>query len=366
LNSDFDNEFPVEDADFSFTSEQSRFGLASKYKYQNGSINVNGAFNQITRSFESSFPSAFDSQSFVLDVFNKYTFNDKLYTIIGVNVIENTTLFTEEESTTTTDPYANAVFVSDFGLNLNAGVRLNNHSDYGSNFIYNFNPSYTLKVNEGYIKFLGSYATSFIAPNLSQLYGPFGPNSALSPEENTTLEGGVAYRPSDKFRISALYFDRREDNSIQFVTIDPATFESQYRNSEEVANFNGIEVELQARPVDKLTITANYTYTDADNGLALRIPQTKFNATIGYGFSQRSFMSLEYQYVSERSDTDFATFSTVDLEPFSLLNLYFKHDINKRVGFFFSISNVLNETYVEVIDFTTQGRNLRLGMRLRL
>ena len=366
LNSDFDNGFPVEDADFSFTSEQSRFGLASKYKYQNGSINVNGAFNQITRSFESSLPSAFDSQSFVLDVFNKYTFNDKLYTIIGVNVIENTTLFTDVESTTSTDPYANAVFVSDFGLNLNAGVRLNNHSDYGSNFIYNFNPSYTLKVNEGYIKFLGSYATSFIAPNLSQLYGPFGPNSALSPEENTTLEGGVAYRPSDKFRISALYFDRREDNSIQFVTIDPATFESQYRNSEEVANFNGIEVELQARPVDKLTITANYTYTDADNGLALRIPQTKFNATIGYGFSQRSFVSLEYQYVSERSDTDFATFSTVDLEPFSLLNLYFKHDINKRVGFFFSINNVLNETYVEVIDFTTQGRNMRLGMRLKL
>jgi len=298
--------------------------------------------------------------------FNKYTFNDKLYTIIGVNVIENTTLFTDVESTTSTDPYANAVFVSDFGLNLNAGVRLNNHSDYGSNFIYNFNPSYTLKVNEGYIKFLGSYATSFIAPNLSQLYGPFGPNSALSPEENTTLEGGIAYRPSDKLSISALYFDRREDNSIQFVTIDPATFESQYRNSEEVANFNGIEVELQARPVDKLTITANYTYTDADNGLALRIPQTKFNATIGYGFSQRSFLSLEYQYVSERSDTDFATFSTVDLEPFSLLNLYFKHDINKRVGFFFSISNVLNETYVEVIDFTTQGRNMRLGMRLKL
>ncbi len=366
LNSDFDNGFPVEDANFSFRSEQSRFGLASKYKYQNGSIQINGAFNQITRSFASSFPSAFDSESFVLDVFNKYTFSDKLYTIVGVNVIENTTVFSEEESTTSTDPYANAVFVSDFGLNLNIGVRLNSHSDYGSNFIYNFNPSYTLKLNEGYVKFLGSYATSFIAPNLSQLYGPFGPNPELSPEKNSTLEGGIEYRPSDKFRISASYFDRREDNRIQFVTIDPVTFESQYRNAEEGANFNGIEVELQAMLLENLTISGNYTYTDADNGLALRIPTTKFNANIGYDINERTYLSLAYQYVSERSDTDFATFSAVDLEVFGLLDFHYKYDLNETVGFYFTISNLLNEEYVEVTNFTTQGRNLRLGMRLRL
>lgn len=366
LNSDFDNGFPVEDADFSFKSEQSRFSLASNYTYNNGSIQVNGAFNQITRSFDSSFPSAFDSESFVLDIFNKYTFSDKLYTIVGVNVIDNTTVFTEEENTTSTDPYANAVFVSDFGLNVNAGVRLNNHSDYGSNFIYNLNPSYAFKTNDGYLKFLGSYATSFIAPNLSQLYGPFGANPELTPEENTTLEGGIEYRPSDKLRISAVYFDRKEDGRIQFVTIDPTTFESQYRNSEEVANFNGFEFELQARPLKKLNIRANYTFTDADNGLALRIPKTKINANVGYDFNERTYLSIGYQYVSERSDTDFATFSTVDLESFGLLDIYFKHDINKTLGFFFSINNLLNEEYVEVINFTTKGRNMRLGMRLRL
>ncbi|MGB3151066.1 MAG: TonB-dependent receptor [Maribacter sp.] len=366
LNSDFDNGFPVEDADFSFRSEQSRFSLASKYKYNNGSIQVNGAFNQITRRFESSFPSAFDSGSFVLDIFNKYSFNDKLYTIVGFNVIDNITVFTEEETTTSTDPYANAVFVGDFGLNVNAGVRWNNHSDYGSNFIYNLNPSYTMKTKNGYLKFLGSYATSFIAPNLSQLYGPFGPNPDLVPEKNITMEGGIEYRPSDKLRISALYFERKEDGRIQFVTIDPATFESQYRNTEEIVNFNGFEFELQARPIEKLNISANYTYTDANSGLALRIPKTKINANLGYYLNEGTYLSLGYQYVSERSDTDFATFSAVDLDSFGLLDIYFKHDINETVGFFFSINNLLNEEYVEVIDFTTQGRNMRLGMRLKL
>ena len=44
------------------------------------------------------------------------------------------------------DPYANFVYVSDFGLHMNAGVRLNNHNAYGSHFIYNLNPSFTLQI----------------------------------------------------------------------------------------------------------------------------------------------------------------------------------------------------------------------------
>ena len=145
LDSDFDNGFPVEDADFTFDGEQSRFTLSSKYSYKNGSINFNGAFNQITRSFQSNFPSAFDSESLIFDVFNKYTFNNKFYTILGVNIIDNKTLFSSEQDATTVDPYANAVYVSDFGLNVNAGLRLNNHSEYGTNLIYNFNHSYVIK-----------------------------------------------------------------------------------------------------------------------------------------------------------------------------------------------------------------------------
>ncbi len=366
LNSDFDNGFPVADADFNFRSEQSRFSLSSGYTYNNGVFKVNGAFNKITRTIDSDFPSAFDSKSIVLDVFNKYTLNDKFYTIVGINLIENKTLFTEEEAATSTDPYLNVVYLSDFGLNINTGARLNNHSDYGSNFIYNFNPSYSIKTPTGYVKFLGSYATSFIAPNLSQLYGPFGANPDLRPEENTTMEGGIEYRPSNKLRISALYFDRKEDGRIQFVTIDPDTFENQYRNTDETINFNGFELELQAQPWEKLTFTANYTYTDADNGLALRIPKTKINATFGYSFNNRTYLSLGYQNVSERTDTDFVSFTMVDLDSFSLFDLYVKHDFNDTLGFFFSIDNLLNEEYTEILGYTTKGRNMRLGIRLKL
>jgi vitamin B12 transporter len=366
LNSEFDNGFPIADADFKFSSEQSRFGLSSVYKYEKGSITVNAAFNQITRDIISSFPTSFDSESVVLDIFNKYTFSDRFYTIVGVNTIDNTTQFSQEQQTTSIDPYANMVYISDFGLNINAGTRLNNHSDYGSNLIYNLNPSFVLKTRDGYLKFLGSYATSFIAPNLSQLFGPFGANPNLLPEENISLEGGVAYRPSDKYRISVLYFDREEEGRIDFVTINPDTFESQYQNLTEALNFNGVEVELQAKPTENMNLTANYTYTNADSGLALRVPQNKVNLNLGYLFMPKTYASIAYQYVSERGDVDFATFNAVDLEAFSLVNLYLKHDLSGKMNFFVSLDNLFNTNYVEVTDFTTRGRNIRVGMNLKL
>ncbi|WP_405414253.1 TonB-dependent receptor plug domain-containing protein [Maribacter sp. Asnod1-A12] len=366
LNSDYDNGFPIEDADFHFTSEQSRFGLGSKYGYENGSININTAFNQINRVFESNFPSSFDSQSYILDVFNKYTFSGNIHTIVGLNYIDNKTLFTEEYDASTVDPYLNAVYVGSHGLNVNAGVRLNNHSEYGSNFIYNINPSYRIDINEGYLKFMGSYATSYIAPNLSQLYGPFGANPDLEPEEDTTLEGGLEYKISDVFTINAVYFNRREDDRIVFETIDPVTFESQYRNAAETAHFDGVEVGLNSGLANGLTFDANYTYTNSKEGLALRVPKSKINATIGYVIKENTFLGLSYQYVSDRTDIDFATFSDVTLDSFNLANLQLKHQFCTNLSAFLAVDNLLNEEYTELVSFTTKGRNVRLGFNLSL
>ncbi|WP_339656260.1 TonB-dependent receptor [uncultured Maribacter sp.] len=366
LNSDYDNGFPIEDADFSFTSEQSRFSLASKYSYEKGSIHVNTAFNQIDRFFISSFPAAYNSRSYVLDVFNKYTFAEKIYTIVGLNYIDNQTLFLEERSSNTVDPYFNIVYVGDSGINLNAGVRLNNHSTYGSNFIYNVNPSYRINVNSGYLKFIGSYSTSYIAPNLSQLYGPFGANQDLNPEEDTTIEGGLEFKLSDKFTINAVYFNRAEEDRIEYVTIDPNTFESQYRNSVSTVHFNGLEVGFSSKPVKGFTFDANYTLTNSKEGLALRVPKNKANVSLGYHIGVKTYLGLTYQYISDRTDTDFATFSAITLDSFSLANLQLKHDFSNRFGAFFAVDNILNEKYIELVDYTTKGRNVRLGFKLSL
>lgn len=361
----FDNTFPIEDADFLSKSEQNRIGFSSKYSYGNGSFNLNTSYNDIFREIESFFPNTFSGKSIVVDGFNKYIFNNSFYTILGVNYIQNKTDFINEEETNTIDPYANLVYVSDFGLNLNLGARFNNHSEYGSHLTYNLNPSFTYKFNDNYLKFLGSYSTSFIEPTLNKLFGFFGPNPNLEPEENTTIEAGFELKLNNNLRFNAIGFNRKEENFIDYVIIDPVTFEGQYQNSNQEFEVNGIEVELNCKIVKNLAFNANYTFTERKDIVSLRIPKHKANASLNYDINKKTFASISYQYIDDRLDTDFSIFENKTLDSFSLVDVFFSRQlIQNRLNMSISVSNILDEEYTEVIGFTTKGRNYKLGFKL--
>ncbi|WP_136481861.1 TonB-dependent receptor plug domain-containing protein [Cognatitamlana onchidii] len=353
----YDASFMLTDTDDRFKSKQSRTGLSAAYKYNNGSIHLNAAYSAYDREFISSFPSVFESKNYVADFYNKYVFNDKFYTILGVNAIENSAVFSEEKTFTIVDPYANVVYVSDFGLNVNAGVRMNNHSEYGSHFTYNVNPSYVMKYdNSSYSKLFGSYSTSYIAPSLSQLFGNFGPNPNLEPEENRTIEGGLEYKMSNRLRVSGLYFNREEKN---FVVYD---FTLGYLNAADLVKTQGFELEVDANIAKSLNLTANYTFVENKDDDPVRIPKHKGNLLLGYDFSQKTFASLAYQYTGDRLDN-----GNVTLDSFSLFNFYISHTaLKNKIKFFAGIDNILNEDYLEIANYTTKGRNARIGFQLTL
>ena len=120
------------------------------------------------------------------------------------------------------------------------------------------------------------------------------------------------------------------------------------------------------KPIEDLSFTANYTYTKAEEGLALRIPESVFNAQLGYQFSERNFASLSFQQTSDREDIDFSTFENVTLDGYSVLDAYISHRFNKRLSAFLTLENIANSDYLEIFDFTTRGRNFRLGLQLSL
>lgn len=364
VKNSFDESFGLIDAPYTFTSKQERLGLSSIYTYQNGAFAINTAYSDYNSESKSAFPNVFAAKNFVVDAFNKYNFNDKFYTVIGLNYINDKADLDQEENFTITDPYANMVYVSDFGLNLNTGARLNNHSEYGSNFVYNINPSFVLNANEGYFKILASYATAYITPNLTQLFGAFGANSDLEPEEDRTIEGGVEYFKSKELRLSALYFNRKEKN---FITFDPVTFGS--INAENTIDAQGVELELDWHPSEKLQFDINYTFTERKGDNSIRIPKHKLNAILGYQFSERSNATFAYSLTGKRFDTDFAPFPSVDipLDSFSLVDIYFSHElIPNKFNVFLNVNNLLNESFTEIIGFTTRGRNVRFGFSLNL
>ncbi len=351
--------YTLADTNDEFKSKQTRVGVAPKFDYTNGSIQVNAAYTDIERETISSFSSMNKAQSFVVDAFNKYTFNNEFYTIVGLNYGDYKSEFSDEESYNTVDPYLNVVYVSDFGLNINAGARFNNHSEYGSHLVYSLNPSYKIDVKSGYAKVFGSYATSFIAPNLSQLFGPFGANPDLEPEENRTIEGGLEYSNGKGFRLNGVFFNRNEENTIIYTT--------GYENATTDAKVRGVEVEAEAKLIDKLSINANYTFTELKEGVRLRLPKHKANAGVTYNFNERTVATLNYQYNGTRVDTDFSVFQNVDLDSYSLLDVYVSHRILKnKLKLFANITNIFNEDYEEIIGYTTRGRNVLIGMNLTL
>jgi len=266
------------DGDNVFQSEQLRAGSFWEAKYPNGSFTFTNSYAELERDLTgSSFPSEYKSKVFTFDAYNKYTFNNMLYTVIGANgsysdfnlfsipfgstALEET-INNNDAEFDIIDPYANVVFASDFGLNINAGARLNIHSVYGEQLVYNFNPSYTYKFGNNYIKALASYSTAYITPSLFQLFDVAfsSGNPNLKPEESTTIEGGFELSHQKKATASIIYFNRKIEN---FIGFNPNTFAN--FNSPDDIKVDGVEFEVSTMFLDdKLSIDANYTYTNID------------------------------------------------------------------------------------------------------
>jgi len=362
LKTEYDESFGLLDAPYFFKSEQRRIGVSSEYSYVNGSLHLKTGYADYTSENFSAFPNTFEGDNYALDFYNKFIFNSKFHTIVGLNYVKDRTEFETRKDFTIIDPYINVVYVSEYGLSLNLGSRLNNHSEYGNHFVYNINPSYALKTSEGYFKFLGSYATSYITPSLNQLFGNFGANPDLGPEENRTLEGGFEFALNQNLRFSSVYFNRKEENAVIY---DNQT--GLFSNATTTIDAQGIEFEVSWKPLDKLDFSGNYTFTERKGEAAIRIPKHKINASAGYRFSEKTYVSLDYSLTGNRFDTDFATFANAELPNYSLVDFYIGHELLPgKFQIFMGISNLFNENYVEIIGFTTRGRNVRAGMNFTL
>ncbi|WCO00608.1 TonB-dependent receptor plug domain-containing protein [Psychroserpens ponticola] len=384
FKAEFDDGFGLVDADNLSITDQYRIGVSPEFNYKKGSITLNAAYNNIERDIQSGFPTQFSAESFVGDIYNRYNFSDTFYTVLGVNAQQNDiesfsipfggtdfeqAINPDDATFTIVDPYANMVYVSDFGLNVNAGLRLNNHSEYGNHLVYSLNPSFKKDLSFGYIKGLASYSTSFIAPSLYQLFEPTYGNVDLKPEENRTIEVGTELNIKDKATISVVYFNRFEEQFVDFV--DLGNFVYQYANSDEDFTASGFELVADVALMKNLKFLVNGTYTKVEEDLNLRIPEIKVNAAINYQLNDKAFMSLSYQYNDSRDDSFYnnVTFmnETVNLKSYSLVDFYISHKvIDNCMTIFANVNNILNEDYEELLGYTTKGRNVNVGFNLSL
>ena len=266
------------------------------------------------------------------------------------------------------DPYITAVWNSNFGLNLNIGTRLNHHSAYGNQWVYNVNPSFQFKNTP--LKWISSISTAYVTPSLYQLYSQYG-NKNLQPEANFTAESGFEVQLlSKKMIFTAVGFYREQNNSFGFYT-NPNTFQSNYINIEGLNKVKGLETNLNYHPNKFVHFTANYTFMQVDFALNRLMPKHKANIAIEFTPASRWFFMVNYQYTDGRRDLYFdgTTFATVpiQLRSYSLLNALLRYEIIKnQLTFFTSATNILNEDFTESVGYSTRGRNFQIGMNLIL
>src|SRR5205823_9552553 len=109
------------------------------------------------------------------------------------------------------------------------------------------------------------FAQGIKAPDFIESFGEaaFGilPNPALKPEQNRSLEAGITQGlQGDTISLSATYFNDLFHNRINFQSLGPPRFQSQFVNINR-ALAHGAELELHARIRRGLGVQAAYDYT---------------------------------------------------------------------------------------------------------
>lgn len=386
IKNTFDNPFggpfyTNDDLNNKSQSEQFRVGLQSTYKYKKGELQFNSNGTSIKRNVDisNSWTNSIDdyfyaSKNASAEIVNKYQFFQTLHIITGLQtqffnmeqLDDYTDVSDKKAHFNILDPYLTLVYNSNFGLNINAGGRLNSHSEYGTNFVYNFNPSYSFKSFP--LRIISSYSTAYITPSLYQIYGPYG-NLDLQPEENATAEFGFESQFLDKkITINAVGFYRNEQNKIDFFTDE--NWNSFYINYEDEVNAKGIEINLNFVPNNKIALKTNYTFTEVEENVSRYIPKHKVNINLDYTISKRLTSQFSYLFSSERNDAYFDNFNyitePVKLKAYKLFNASLAYQlVQNRLDIFGSVTNILNEDFQESIGYNTKGRNFKLGLNFK-
>ena len=350
IENDYDNVFPVEDADFTAVSTFENIAANIKYTYAKGELSVDTGMQNTDRSYQDNFPAQYTAFNRTLEIVNRYKFSDQLYSVQGY--LKQQASYEDRPALEQNDLFANIVYVSSFGFNLNSGVRRNDHETYGEHYTYSVNPSYSFSLNENQLKLFGSYNTAFIAPSLFQLYDTYSGNADLAPEESQSLELGLTWVKDDG-RATVALFQRTEDPKIVY---DFTTYA--YANAPSNIKYQGLELSYANRLYDILDFNLNYTFTQLKNGDLVRLPKHAINSNLNYTLKDQSNLGVFYTYRGERQAVDLST-----LDAYSLIDLrYAKSFYNKKLTASVWLSNILDTEFVEITNFTTKGRNLRIGL----
>ncbi|MEM9895975.1 MAG: TonB-dependent receptor [Bacteroidota bacterium] len=375
VESDFDGgAFADDDSDLEL--EMLKFALTSTYKWRRGSLKSNFSYHSNERIFNtpdffdpaSRSISEFNGNAFQADILVNQNLTDEIKLIGGIN-FQRPVWEPEDadsENFTMVDPYVSLMYGNE-NFDLQVGGRLNNHSLYGTNFVWNINPSYLVDVEAGKLKLLASYATAFRTPSLNELYsGDFGflatpaGNVDLEPQESETVEVGFELLSERNFQFGGVYFYRSDNNLIDFIsTFEGGVFDGSYQNFEGQTEVDGVEVNFNYFVAPELTLAGHYTYTRTltDEVLLLRVPEKKFGLSASLRPSENILVKLTHLHVGAMFEDE-----DIILPSFDLFDGFVSYTLN-QFTFSGGVNNIFDIEYIDRFGWNAAERNYNIRFR---
>ncbi len=249
-----------------------------------------------------------------------------------------------------------------------AGVRIDNHNQFGTKATYRFAPAYFIEATQ--TKFKSTWGTGFKSPSLYQLYAPgtaWGPvgNKELKPERSTGWDFGIEQGIlGGKLVFGATYFSNGYKNLIIYDS-------SQGYTNIQRAESKGRELFIQMRPEDNLFLNISYTQTNAKDkdtdSYLLRRPKEKFSAVLNSGFLKKGNFNLSLVRVGESDDLDFSTswpYAQIKMAGYTLVNAAVSFNITSHLQVFCRLDNLFDAKYEIVKGYGTPGFSVCGGMNL--
>lgn len=205
-----------------------------------------------------------------------------------------------------------------------------------------------------------SVSTAYKAPNLIDLYGPYGTNPDLEAETAENLEAFWAYE-RDNWHTRVTVFDNRIDDLIGY---DPNT--SIPYNVDE-ARIRGVELS-GGWQAGGLALSASLTHQnpeDRQTGERLqRRARTFGRLDADYTLADWSF-GATLRAAGDRRDTDFVTYGDTTTAGYGVVDLRTSWQVTSMVELSAKVENAFDKEYQLVDGYNTQDRYLEGGVTLR-
>lgn len=256
---------------------------------------------------------------------------------------------------------------------LAAGVRVDDHSRFGTAWTFGANGSFALTDD---LRLRASYGEGFKAPTLYQLLSDYG-NAALSPERSKSYDAGLEWGSrGGPLHASATVFRRDSRNLIVFVSCTSlnvcATRPFGLYDNVAKARAEGVELELGASPTQNLHFQAAYAFIKARN-------LTAGTANFGKNLARRPRHALtvsgdwttplagltfgaDLRLVGDSYDN---AANTTHLDSYALTTIRASLPVTDKVELYGRVENLFDVNYQTIATYGTVGRAGFVGIRAR-